>query len=356
MVDSGRFETDLKTLYLKRSSIKGRITKFKNYLDDLTSIKDISDLELSKCAMKLSRIESLFSEFEELQNQIEEKIAASDLDTELISRELIEQDFDNCISIGRSLVQRGLQPNQPSPHCSNNDSHFTSVNESEQELTDIDDQLSKFWELESVPQTKALTNEERLCQEHFLMNTVRDHDGRFCVGLPLRIKKNCLGNSYSLAKKRFMNLEKRFKLKPQLKELYVQFIQEYAKLGHLSPSPIKKPINAYFLPHHPVMKEKSESTRLRVVFDASAQTTSGMSVNDLQMKGPVIQDSLINILLRFRLYKYIISGDIEKMYRQVNVRESDRNLQLILWRDKESDPLQTLQCILLLMVFLARVF
>ncbi|CAK1597259.1 unnamed protein product [Parnassius mnemosyne] len=80
--------------------------------------------------MKLSRIESLFSEFEELQNQIEEKIAASDLNTELISRELIEQDFNNCISIGRSLVQRGLQPNQPSPHCSNNDSHFTSVNES----------------------------------------------------------------------------------------------------------------------------------------------------------------------------------------------------------------------------------
>lgn len=61
------------------------------------------------------------------------------------------------------------------------------------------------------------------------------------------------------------------------------------------------------------------------------------------MIGPTIQDSLFNILLRFRQYKYVLSGDIDKMYRQVVVKESDRNLQLILWRDNEDEPLRTLR-------------
>lgn len=80
-----------------------------------------------------------------------------------------------------------------------------------------------------------------------------------------------------------------------------------------------------------------------MVFNASQPTSSGLSVNDIQLIGPTIQDSLFNILLRFRQYKYILSGDIEKMYRQVLVRESDRNLQLILWRNEEDQPLRTFQ-------------
>lgn len=68
-----------------------------------------------------------------------------------------------------------------------------------------------------------------------------------------------------------------------------------------------------------------------------------MSVNDIQLVGPTIQDPLFNILIRFRQHRYIISGDIENMYRQVTLRESDRNLQLILWRDEEKQDLRTLQ-------------
>lgn len=128
---------------------------------------------------------------------------------------------------------------------------------------------------------------------------------------------------------------------PKLKVLYSGFISEYSKLRHLSESSIDIPEISYFLPHHAVIKEKSESTKLRVVFDASASTSSGVSINDLQMVGPTIQDSIFNILIRFRQYKYVLCGDIEKMYRQILVDESDRDLQLILWRDNPSQPLKT---------------
>lgn len=196
--------------------------------------------------------------------------------------------------------------------------------------TPFDQMLAKFWELEDLPQKKILSSDEMLCEKHFLNNTTRLSNGRFCVKLPLKDSPDCLGNSYLQAKKRFLNIEKRFRQNPQLKSQYTEFIREYAELGHLSESPVAIPNTSYFLCHHAVFKNDSETTKIRVVFDGSAPTTSGYSVNDILMIGPNMQDSLFSILLRARQYKYILTGDIAKMYRQVAVDENDRDLQLIL--------------------------
>lgn len=211
----------------------------------------------------------------------------------------------------------------------------------EPNLSNLNDEIAKFWQLENIPQSNIpYSKEEKMCEQHFLSNTYRLPNGRFGVFLPLRDKKDCLGDSYSLAKKRFLNLEARFRKEPELKKMYTDFINEYAELEHLENAPTSRPLGPhFFLPHFPVIRHKSESTVLRVVFDGSCRSSSGFSVNDIQLVGPVVQDSLFNILLRFRLHKYILSGDCEKMYRQVMVDPLDRDLQLILWRNNESDPL-----------------
>ncbi|XP_063362899.1 uncharacterized protein LOC134651727 [Cydia amplana] len=208
----------------------------------------------------------------------------------------------------------------------------------------LDDSLTKFWQLEQVPQpSQPFTDLEAECEQHFVTHTYRDDNGRFYVRLPLVTEPDCLGDSYRFAKKRFFALEKRFKRNPDLKTAYQQFINEYAELGHLSVSDSDIPDPSFFVSHHSVQKPSSESTKLRVVFNGSAPTTSGYSINDLQMVGPTIQDSLFNILLRFRTYKYVLTGDVAKMYRQVLVQECDRDLQLILWRSNENEPLKTLR-------------
>lgn len=48
--------------------------------------------------------------------------------------------------------------------------------------------------------------------------------------------------------------------------------------------------DAYFIPHHAVLKASSSTTKLRVVFDASRKSSSGSSLNDILMIGPTIQD------------------------------------------------------------------
>nr|XP_012136801.1 PREDICTED: uncharacterized protein LOC105662013 [Megachile rotundata] len=120
-------------------------------------------------------------------------------------------------------------------------------------------------------------------------------------------------------------------------------MNEYLDLGYMEQvTEDQDSSDGYYLPHHGVIKVSSETTKLRVVFDGSAGTSSGLSLNDTLHTGPKVQEDLLYILLRFRLYRYVITGDIEKMYRQFLVREEDRKYQRILWRDS-SDRITTFQ-------------
>jgi len=84
------------------------------------------------------------------------------------------------------------------------------------------------------------------------------------------------------------------------------------------------------------MREHSLTTRLRVAFNGSSPTTSGYSLNDLLHTGAKLQLDLFDVLIWFRLFRYVFSTDIEKMFRQINVHEEDWDLQRILWIDNDS--------------------
>nr|XP_022906597.1 uncharacterized protein LOC111418316 [Onthophagus taurus] len=137
-----------------------------------------------------------------------------------------------------------------------------------------------------------------------------------------------------MALNRFTNLERKLNGDTSLRKAYDQFMLEYENLGHMIK--INKPEEAdysYYMPHHCVQKADSLTTKHRVVFDASASTSSGYSINDLQMIGPVIQADLFSIFIRFRQHKIAVTADVSKMYRQILIDPSQRSLQRILWRD-----------------------
>ena len=66
------------------------------------------------------------------------------------------------------------------------------------------------------------------------------------------------------------------------------------------------------MPHHPVVREHSSSTKVRPVFDASAKGVNELSLNDCVESGPSLILSLLEILLRFRRWNVAIKADIEK--------------------------------------------
>ncbi|XP_043477349.1 uncharacterized protein LOC122508206 [Leptopilina heterotoma] len=145
-----------------------------------------------------------------------------------------------------------------------------------------------------------------------------------------------------MARKRFFMLERRLEKNPDLKLEYHKFMSSYLELNHMEPSG-SGPNEGYYLPHHAVVKKSSLTTKLRVVFDASAKSTTGLSLNDTLRIGPTIQDGIFELILRFRCYRIVLSADIEKMYRQFWIDPEDRKFQKILWRWNQSQPLRTFQ-------------
>jgi hypothetical protein len=117
-------------------------------------------------------------------------------------------------------------------------------------------------------------------------------------------------------------------------------MSDYQALGHMRVAP---ELDKYIIPHHAVLKSDDDVSKLRVVFDASAATSSGKSLNDVLCTGPKLQADLRDILLRCRMHKYIFTADIVKMYRQILIRSEDRLYQHIFWRDSPDDEIQEFQ-------------
>ncbi|GFR14023.1 DUF1758 domain-containing protein [Trichonephila clavata] len=207
----------------------------------------------------------------------------------------------------------------------------------------VSDQLiNKFWELDSVPCAKPLTSLEEACEDHFVKTHSRDENGRYTVRLPFHSPPTRLGNSKQNAIRRLVSVERHLISNPDKYKLYRNFMKEYLDLKHMELVPDSEinNSNSLYLPHHGVVRDTSCTTKLRVVFDASSKTSSGLSLNDLLMVGPRVQPELFPILIQFRIFNVAICADVEKMFRQIKIHEEDVDWQRILWRDSPTEPIK----------------
>lgn len=218
--------------------------------------------------------------------------------------------------------------------CHTQTNELEKLNHSENMLK-LETLMKSFWELETLPALPILSNEEKLCEVLFNKTVKRDCDGSFIVQYPFKEPRIELGSSLSIAIRQFKQVEKRLHQKEHYLTEYKKFMNEYESLGHMvevSPPTATSKFRCY-LPHHFVLKESSTTTKFRVVFNASAKTSNGVTLNETMMIGPSTQDSLANLIMRFRKHKIAVTADIEKMYRQVKISSEDQELQHIVWRE-----------------------
>lgn len=211
-------------------------------------------------------------------------------------------------------------------------------------LSSLEDSIERFWRVEELQTRSDYSLEEKQCEELYSSTTSRTCDGRYIVRQPRRSTfDELIGTSQSMALKRFHLLESKLERNSELKKEYHKFMEEYLSLEHmrLVREDDRQPSQTCYLPHHPVIKDTSTTTKVRVVFDASAKTSTGSSLNEALLVGPVIQDDLLKIILRFRTFKVALVGDIAKMYRQILLHPDDTPYQRILWRFDSQEPIQT---------------
>ena len=207
-----------------------------------------------------------------------------------------------------------------------------------------DDILRQFWEVEEKPMAHdALTPDERLALDHFNTQYSRMSNGRFVVPLPKKPGAQPLSESRSQAVRRFLSFERSLHSKGHFHE-FEAVIDEYFQAGHAEQVPAvdleKLTHSVFYLPMHAVRKESSTTTKVRAVFDASAKSLTGVSLNDILLVGPTVTSPLIDVLLRFRFHRIALTTDISRMYRAVALTQSNRDLHRFVWRKDPSEPLK----------------
>ena len=160
----------------------------------------------------------------------------------------------------------------------------------------LDERLKSFWELESfgiVEKPECSIHEDFATNIHFV-------DGRYEVQLPWKKNHPMLPDNYQLSLKQLRSLGRRLKLDPAILHEYDATIKSQIQQGIVEPvKPSEDNLGqVHYLPHHAVVRCDKETTKVRVVYDASAHL-DGPSLNDCLHVGPKLNQKILDILLRF---------------------------------------------------------
>ena len=194
------------------------------------------------------------------------------------------------------------------------------------------DLLVSFLESEGLPpdpnSDSTPTEDEQRAEDHFVATHSRQDDGRFVVQLPRKADPPPLGCSRDRALRRHHQNVASLTRRNKFRE-FQDAIWDYAKRQHAERVPdadlLLPEQRCFYLPTHGVVKEQSTTTKLCIVFDASAASSTGHSLNDQLLAGPNLYPQLIPILLRFRMHVVGMTADIGKMFREIALDPCERD-------------------------------
>ena len=199
------------------------------------------------------------------------------------------------------------------------------------------DELRRFWDLESVGITEV--SDKGIREESFPASIKYNFiNGRYEVKLPWNSNRPESTNQ-GMCLVRLRQLMARLKRSPALLQEYNKIFQTQleANIIELVPKAEWNACNAHFLPHHGVVREDKDTTKLRIVFDGSAKVEkSHHSLNECLEKGPNLTPLVFDMLLKFRMRHIGITADIEKAFHQIMIKPDDRDMLRLLWLDDVS--------------------
>ncbi|XP_058974711.1 uncharacterized protein LOC131800873 [Musca domestica] len=197
--------------------------------------------------------------------------------------------------------------------------------------------IERFWEIEEIEGEETIA-EDDFCLKLYEETTRLDLSERFVVRLPL-VEDKILGESYKRAMVRFLSLEKRRESCTELGTEYRKTIKELISMKHMVKADQMKQ-GKYYMPHQAVVRGNSLTTKVRVVFDASSKTSNGRSLNDILHTGPKLQRDIFDIITKWRTWRFVVSADVERIFRQINIDEEDQEYQYVFWRNSKTEPVQ----------------
>ena len=168
--------------------------------------------------------------------------------------------------------------------------------------------------------------------------TYSEEDNQYVVSLPWKTNHPTLPSNFGLALNRLKSLSRKFQIDKDFMSHYSNVIREQETRGFIEQVTDKYNNNSHYLAHHGV-KRDSRTTPVRIVFDCSAKRNAeSPSLNDCLWTGPTLTSDLLQMLLKFRMNKFVCTSDIEKAFLMVQLKEEDRNFTRFLWLRNPEDP------------------
>ena len=206
--------------------------------------------------------------------------------------------------------------------------HFVQST-TKQEKDYLDEKVSKLWDLDSL----GIRQDNEVHEK--LIDNISFTGQRYSVALPWKSGHDELPSNYGITLNRLQVLLKKLKKDPDILSKYDEVIREQEKAGIIQKVTNLEPADkVHYLPHRAVVREDAETTKVRVVFDASCKKkNSGTSLNNCLHVGPPLTPLILEILLRVRAHNVSLVADIEKAFLNIEIDEVDRDCLRFLWVD-----------------------
>ncbi|XP_064485951.1 uncharacterized protein LOC135398480 [Ornithodoros turicata] len=212
----------------------------------------------------------------------------------------------------------------------------------------ISSQLQVFWDLEHLGITENYPPFREIDDPVLkgFRSSARLQEGRYVVRLPWDTEKSHrLADNKTLALQRLGHITKKLLLDSALMEEYDMTIRQYLLNDHAEhvrepESPVSGPI--YYMPHHTVIRRDRETTKVRIVFDASSKMPGEVSLNETLHAGPDLNSDVLDLLMQFRAHQIALTADVEKAFLHIALDPCDRDALRFLWYEttpKASQPL-----------------
>ena len=191
----------------------------------------------------------------------------------------------------------------------------------------LNKEINRFKNLDAI----GISPNESTVYERF-ENNIKFKDNRYSVNLPIKDYHPLLPDNYELSLKRLYQLRERLAKGEMILKQYDEIIQDQLEHGIIEEVKSDGVVgNVTYLPYKEVIKNQSPTTKVRIVYNASARHRNQVSLNDILYTDPCLNPKLYRFLLQFRLYPAAITADIEKAYIQINIKEEHTDCLTFLW-------------------------